>query len=72
MDIINLTTYSFESLTFLGYIDGGSGSLILQAAISGILGGIFVLKSFIRNLKLKKVASEVSTNELVQDELKAA
>lgn len=32
------------------YIDSGTGSLILQAALSGVLGGLFIARSFWANL----------------------
>lgn len=32
------------------YIDSGTGSMFLQAAISGILGAMFVFRSFWANL----------------------
>lgn len=31
------------------YIDAGTGSLALQALISGLLGAVFVLRSFVGN-----------------------
>lgn len=34
---------------FLGYLDPGSGSYILQFLIAGLLGLAFVFKSFWRN-----------------------
>lgn len=34
-----------------GYIDPGSGSFLLQAALAGLLGLSFTLKSFWRSLK---------------------
>lgn len=53
--------------TPIAYIDGGSGSLILQAAISGLLGSIFVIKSYWKNFKLKNSQrcnlEVVSTND---------
>ncbi len=34
-----------------GYIDPGSGSFLLQAALAGLLGLSFTIKSFWRNIK---------------------
>lgn len=33
-----------------GYIDGGTGSMVLQVAISGVLGGLFLMRSFLTSL----------------------
>ncbi len=33
-----------------GYIDGGTGSMVLQVAISGVLGGLFLMRSFLSSL----------------------
>jgi ABC-type glycerol-3-phosphate transport system permease component len=33
-----------------GYIDGGTGSMLLQVAVSGVLGGIFVMRSFFASI----------------------
>jgi hypothetical protein len=33
------------------YIDGGSGSYLMQVAIAGILGGAFTLKSYWAHVK---------------------
>lgn len=41
------------------YIDSGSGSLILQAALSGILGGLFVAKSFWATLVSRRSKSGI-------------
>lgn len=47
------------------YIDGGSGSLLLQAAISGVLGGLFVIRSFWANLVARRhrVVSEPAASK---------
>ena len=29
----------------VAYIDGGTGSMLLQAALAGLLGGLYVLKT---------------------------
>jgi hypothetical protein len=34
------------------YIDPGTGSLIIQALIAGIAGGLFAIKMFWRQIKL--------------------
>lgn len=34
-----------------GYIDGGTGSMLLQAALAGLLGAAFVCKSFWSSLR---------------------
>jgi hypothetical protein len=34
------------------YIDGGSGSYLLQVAIAGIVGGLFAAKTYWANLKM--------------------
>ena len=36
-----------------GYIDGGTGSILLQAAISGFLGALFIARTAIRELPLQ-------------------
>jgi hypothetical protein len=35
------------------YLDPGTGSLVLQMSIAGLLGGIFVVKNFLGQLKKK-------------------
>ena len=42
------------------YIDSGTGSLILQAALSGVLGGLFVARSFWSKLTGKISKSKVA------------
>lgn len=39
-----------------GYIDGGTGSMLLQAAVSGVLGALFIARSVWSGLpgKLRK------------------
>ena len=34
----------------LGYIDPGTGSLVLQVVIGGILGALFVMKNYWRRI----------------------
>jgi hypothetical protein len=36
---------------FRGYIDPGTGSLIIQAAIAGLLGGLYLIKVFWTKVK---------------------
>ena len=43
------------------YIDSGTGSLILQAALSGILGILFVARSFWANLIARRPKSRVAS-----------
>ncbi len=35
------------------YLDPGTGSLVLQMSIAGVLGGLFVVKRFWRQIKDK-------------------
>lgn len=46
------------------YIDGGTGSLIFQAAVSGVLGGLFVMRTFWNQLIARRAkVPVVSENE---------
>ena len=51
-----LATFTL-TLPASAYIDSGSGSLILQAVLSGVLGGLFVAKSFWANLMARRPKS---------------
>jgi hypothetical protein len=44
-----LTTVSHGSL--LNYIDGGTGSMLLQAAIAGVLSALYIAKGKLGQLK---------------------
>lgn len=48
--LIALTFVLTLCASSFGYIDGGTGSMVLQVAISGVLGGIFVLRSFLSSI----------------------
>ena len=37
--------------TVYAYLDPGTGSYILQVAIAGVLGGLYALKLFWKNIK---------------------
>lgn len=60
----NRLTLTLTAIAFFGtmavpahaYIDGGTGSMILQAAVSGVLGALFVARSVWSSLpsKLRK------------------
>jgi len=43
MNTLISTLGNFRLLT--SYIDGGTGSMLLQAALAGVLGGLYVLKT---------------------------
>lgn len=47
-----LATLMFASVSSsaFGYIDGGTGSMFIQAAISGLLAGVFLARGFFVNL----------------------
>lgn len=47
-----LATFMFASVSSsaFGYIDGGTGSMFIQAAISGLLAGVFLARGFFTNL----------------------
>ncbi len=49
------------------YIDPGTGSLILQAVVAGVLAGLFTMKSFLRRIfgkfTGKKKDSETGKND---------
>ncbi len=52
-DILLLLLFAvllFQTRPAYAYIDPGSGSLILQIVIAGILGVIFTVKTFFRRL----------------------
>ena len=54
-----------ESLSKSGiaYLDGGSGSMLLQAALAGILAGAYSLKSVYFNLRARVLgAKNTSSN----------
>ena len=48
------------STNAFGYIDGGTGSMMLQAALSGLLGAVFVFKSFWSNVRKGKKENQAS------------
>lgn len=58
--MINFVPQMHE-LSAFAYIDGGSGSLILQAAIAGFLGLAYTFKNFWR--ALLKPAKQESGND---------
>jgi len=37
-------------LSLIAYLDPGAGSILLQAVVAGVLGGIFVIKLFWKRL----------------------
>jgi len=42
---------SFGHGSLLGYIDGGTGSMLLQAAIAGVLSAVYLARTKISQLK---------------------
>jgi hypothetical protein len=40
------------------YLDPGTGSLVLQMTVAGLLGGLFAVKSLWRHLKVKVLGRE--------------
>ncbi len=36
--------------TIIAYLDPGAGSILLQAVVAGVLGGVFVIKLFWKRL----------------------
>jgi uncharacterized membrane protein YciS (DUF1049 family) len=57
------------SLPF-GYIDPGTGSLIVQAIIGFVVGGAFFFRNFFRKLatKIKRTNSGISKGTTVREE----
>lgn len=47
--LLACATFLSISGSAAAYIDAGTGSLALQALISGLLGAVFVLRSFVGN-----------------------
>ncbi len=43
----------FDMQIWFAYIDGGSGSLLIQALIAGVLGAAATIKVFWSQIKLK-------------------
>ncbi len=41
---VHLTSSIFEASTWFGYVDGGTGSLLLQAALAGAFAAAYSLK----------------------------
>ena len=60
------------SSSAFGYIDGGTGSLLLQATISGLLGAIFVFRSFFKSLPARFRRAPVKEEAVVERERRAA
>lgn len=61
MNTLRISSSLFATLLVLtwaqpaaAYIDGGTGSLLFQAAVSGILGGLFVVRSFWNQLLARR------------------
>jgi len=52
------------------YLDPGTGSYLLQLAIAGILGGLYAVKLFWKNIKtfLKNIFSRKEKNEKIKHE----
>lgn len=46
-----------------GYIDGGSGSMLLQAAVSGLLGLAFVARNVWATIRRPRSSRSVEPNE---------
>jgi hypothetical protein len=47
-----LMTTTFGSMPYVwGYLDPGSGSMILQVLFAGVLSGAFFLKSWLRQFR---------------------
>jgi hypothetical protein len=52
MNSAALMTMSFESLPHIwGYLDPGSGSMILQVMFAGMLSSAFFLRSWLRQFR---------------------
>lgn len=61
-----LALVTLPALAF-GYIDGATGSMLMQAAVSGILGLMFVGRTLITNLfRSKKSVSAVECESTQQ------
>jgi|GEM_PF-6835779 len=41
----------FQNLPHVAYIDGGSGSMILQVALAGVFASLYAIKGFWGRLK---------------------
>lgn len=46
-----MVSFSLPLMIVLGYLDPGSGSLLLQVLIAGLLSGVFFLKLWLSTLR---------------------
>ena len=56
--------------TVYAYLDPGTGSYILQMAIAGVLGGLYALKLFWKNIKtfFNKIFSREGKNDKISEQ----
>lgn len=52
----------------LGYLDAGSGSLILQAVLGGIAGVVVAAKAWKARFQGRKAAAQAGEPEAISDE----
>lgn len=45
-----MLTLDIINTSLLGYIDPGAGSMLLQMAIAGALGGLYTARQYLRQL----------------------
>lgn len=73
LDTLDWTSFGHNLVlvpqTMIGYIDGGTGSYLVQMLLAGILGGAFMMKSFVLNLKgaIRRPKSVTATNSVTED-----
>ncbi len=68
MEILNFiylsTSWSFENLMVLGYIDPGTGSIIIQAIVAAVVGlGIAIKLFWHRILKFLGIRKTINTDD---------
>ena len=57
-----------------GYIDGGTGSMLLQVAVSGVLGALFVARSVLSSIpaRFRKIRAAQAPQNTEPEIAKAA
>lgn len=54
---------------YISYIDGGTGSMLLQAALAGLLGAAVTIKTYWHAIKLKFQRVKPETAESLPENL---
>lgn len=60
--LVGLTIATLPTFAF-GYIDSGTGSLLIQGAISGVLGFVFVARNFWANWRRPRATKPVEQSD---------